>query len=105
MPLVIQFCGAYAAPKIVCDYCGEEITTAEDGNYQWSHAEGCEERQTALMYFTHKRCCRPFEQSSADPYAWGAIELTALPHYLMKNLKVSWRASAATARWMSGVVP
>ena len=48
MPLVIQFTGPYAAPKILCDHCGEEITEAKDGNYQWTHQDGCADGQTAL---------------------------------------------------------
>jgi hypothetical protein len=104
MPLVIQFNGPYAAPKLVCDHCGQEITTAKDGNYQWSHAAGCEDGQTTRMYFTHKRCCRAFEHRQAEPYGWGAIDLEALPYFLMKNLKLSWREAEAKGRWMSGQV-
>src|SRR5215216_1154571 len=103
MPFVIQFCGAYAVPRVLCDHCGEEIKTAADGNYQWSHADGCEEGQTAPMYFTHKACRRAFEKSSADPLAWGAIGLEALPYYLMHNLKVSWRQAQASAYLMAGI--
>ena len=35
MPLVIQVNGPYAAPQVACDHCGELITDAKDGNYQW----------------------------------------------------------------------
>ena len=56
MPLVIQFTGPYAAPKILCDHCGEEITEAKDGNYQW-RALLQEDGACMPMVFTHKRCC------------------------------------------------
>jgi hypothetical protein len=102
MPLVIQFNGPAAAPKIFCDHCGQEILEAKDGNYQWSHAGGCDDGQTAVIYFTHKACCDAFERTHGDPYAWGAIGLEALPYFLMQNLKVSWREAQAKGRWMSG---
>jgi hypothetical protein len=100
MPLVIQFTGPYAAPKILCDHCGEEITDATAGNYQWTHADGCEEGQTTTMYFTHKACCDAFEHSDGDPSAWGAIGLECLPYFLARNLHVTWQQAQACARLM-----
>ncbi len=101
MPLVIQYNGAYAAPKIVCDQCGELITDAKDGNYQWSMV-GADEGITTPLYFTHKQCCDAFERTHGDPHAWAAIGLECLPHYLVKNLHTDWRTSQAMARLMAG---
>jgi hypothetical protein len=103
MPLVIQVNGPYAAPKILCDYCGKEIADAKEGNYQWSHVGGYEEGQTAEIYFTHKDCCHAFEQTHGGHYGWGAIGLEALPYFLMQNLKVSWREAQTHGRMISGL--
>jgi hypothetical protein len=102
MPIVIEFTGRYAAPKILCDYCGKVITKAQDGNYQWSHAAGVDEGQTAPMYFTHKACCHDFEQAhGGSSGGWGAIGLEALPAFLATNLHIPWSQAAAMARQMS----
>jgi hypothetical protein len=101
MPLVIQFHGYYAAPRVVCDHCGERIREAKDGNYQWSQAEGGADGQTAVMYFTHKACCHAFEQTHGASATWHAIDLEARPYFLMQNLQLSWRAAQAKGRWMA----
>ena len=103
MPLVIQFNGPYAAPTIVCDYCGKEITAAADGNYQWSHAAGTAEGQQAPMFFTHKACCDAFEHTRGDSYTWSAIDLECLPYFLAENLQVSWQEARSKARRMAGL--
>src|SRR5262245_61150818 len=99
MPLVIQFRGPYSAPTIICDHCGKAITRAQDGNYEWSHAAGTAEGQTAPMYFTHKTCCHAFEQAHGG--GWGAIGLEALPAFLATNLHIPWSQATAKARQMS----
>jgi hypothetical protein len=40
-------------PKIVCDWCGETIDDARDGNVYWYHD------RPAGLFFNHKRCARP----------------------------------------------
>jgi hypothetical protein len=45
---------------IICDLCGEEITNAEDGNYEWREEDA--NHSEAEIYFTHKRCCHTFEE-------------------------------------------
>lgn len=101
MPLVMQCIGSAAMPKILCDQCGKAITAATDGNYLWSHAAGCEEGQTAPIAFTHKACCDAFERTHGEPYAWGAMSLTALPYFLMRNLQLSRQETQASGRLMS----
>ena len=103
MPIVIEFTGRYAAPKILCDHCGKMITTAEDGNYQWSNAAGTEEGQTTALFFTHKACCDAFEHTRGDSYTWSAIDLECLPYFLAENLQVSWQEARSKARRMAGL--
>jgi hypothetical protein len=98
MPLLIQYTGPYAAPTVVCDHCGTPITDAKDGNYQWSH-EVLGEGVTAPMLFTHKACCRAFEQARGG--SWGAIGLECLPFYLAHNLHVTWRTARTYAQLMA----
>ena len=88
MPLVIQFTGPYAAPKILCDHCGKEIMDAKDGNYQWTHEDGCAEGQTTTLYFTHKACCDAFEHTHGDPYAWARLTWNAC--------RTSWRGTCTS---------
>ena len=102
MPLMIQFLGPYACPKIVCDYCGHLIAEAKDGNYQWNHyAPDCNEGTLTPMYFTHMRCLDAFERLQPAPHGGGWIPLDALPHFLGKNLKVSAKVSRASAAMMA----
>jgi hypothetical protein len=98
MALVIQYHGPYATPQVTCDHCGELITDATEGNYQWSHP-AIVEGPTTPIYFTHKACCVAFEQAQGGD--WGAIGLECLPFYLVKNLHTSWRAAEASGRLMS----
>src|SRR5262245_13517698 len=98
MPLVIEFTGPYAAPKVVCDHCGTVIDTAQDGNYQWAEDGGADGQQ-APMFFTHKACCEAFERTRGG--AWGAIGLECLPFFLVQNLHSSWREAQASGRLMA----
>ncbi len=93
MPLhIVQ--GRYTAnPTIVCDYCGEVITSAADGNYQWRQtAEG----EGANVVFTHKKCCHPFEHHTGGQ--WNAISLSWLLGFLAKNLDVDVKRTQAEIR-------
>jgi hypothetical protein len=100
MPLVMQYNGPYATPQVLCDYCGEVIPDAQEGNYQWAEEEMTEGTSTPL-YFTHKRCCDAFETTRGGGQHWSAIGLECLPYYLVKNLKSSWRAAQAQGAMMS----
>src|SRR5262252_7506488 len=99
MPLMIHIGGPYAAPMIVCDHCGNAITRAQDGQYQWPHAAGIAEGQRAPMVFTHTTCCDAFEQAHGG--GWGAIGLEALPALLATHLHIPWSQATAKARQIS----
>jgi hypothetical protein len=100
MPLQIRRDGGLDRPVINCDHCGLEITDAKDGNYEWKVGEAGQVVD-GTIYFTHKRCCRPFEQANGGRPRWFAIGFECLPVYLAVNLQVDWDRSKETARLMA----
>ena len=83
-------------PLIICDWCGEEITVATDGNYEWSLAGG------RGVYYTHKACCRAFED--ATPHIdWGAQPLECLMVYLANRLHLKAKAAKETAALLASL--
>jgi hypothetical protein len=52
----------------------------------------------AAVYFTHKRCCRAFEQ--ANPGPWGAMGLDSLFVYLSNSLNLDWEAAKRRAEFL-----
>lgn len=95
----------YSCPKIFCDWCQEEIESAAEGNYEWiagiKTSAGWEYPDTSEIYFTHKRCCHPFE-SANEHIMFGADMLECLPVYLGENLKLNWVKARKTALAMGG---
>jgi hypothetical protein len=100
MPLRMKWEGGLYRPVIVCDHCGLEISDAEDGNYEWQ-VEQSGAIVDGTIYFTHKRCCHPFEQANGGRPAWFAITLECLPVFLANNLQVDWHRAEKTARLMA----
>jgi hypothetical protein len=93
MPLVIQDRDNRFCPIIFCDHCGQAISDAKDGNYQWRMGLNDTDFGSRI-YFTHKRCCHPFEQAhKGNGFVWGAMELQCLPIYLGNNLALGWEAA------------
>lgn len=74
-------------PQVFCDWCGQRIADATDGNYQWEVTYG-EPTTVGELFYTHKRCRRAFERANpALPHGlWMAEELRRLPVYLRRNL-------------------
>lgn len=99
MPMGIRIRGPHSCPVVICDHCGEVIEDARDGNYQWQGA--IHEDEIALMVFTHKACCDPFEHAHRHEGSWCAIGLDALPHFLLRNLGLTWKQSRSCAALMS----
>ncbi len=103
MPLVISREGDVDRPIIVCDHCGEPITNAKDGNYQWliKDVHG-EDTTNPPIVFTHKRCSRAFEMERGRPvgawWAWGP--LPSLPIYLMTNLGMGQKEEREAREWV-----
>jgi hypothetical protein len=90
MPLQIHYHEGQFCPVVVCDHCGEVISNAREGNYQWQ-ASLSSEVPPAPIYFTHKHCCRAFEAARGGRALWMSIELQCLPIYLERNLKLDWK--------------
>lgn len=71
--------GSGERPGIFCDGCGEEITSAGDGNAQWDHDE---------FYFSHKACFHLVDERFHTPCS---LELRDFIWYLAHNLGVDTR--------------
>jgi hypothetical protein len=89
MPLVVsrhpQTPGLFI-PVILCDFCGERIERATEGNYSWGEPD--EETGHAAVSFAHKQCQDALDaaQGARADYCEG---LTRLPLYLAANLDQS----------------
>jgi hypothetical protein len=97
-----------AYPVIVCDHCGEVITTAKDGNTIWRESTPGSRKQECFysIQHTHKRCNYAFMNvrfpEPAD-YSWTWMSHD-LPHDLfMLLLNTNYDASSAKrqAEWMA----
>ena len=93
MPLVIQAQDHRPCPIIICDHCGQPISDATDGNYQWRMGMNDTDFGSRI-YFTHQRCCHPFEEAHwGDGFVWGAMELQCLADLPRNNLALDWEAA------------
>lgn len=86
-------------PVVICDQCGEQITDAKDGNYEWRADQG--EWTEYQIYFTHKKCCHAFEMENGDPSMWLAGELAHFMLYLGNNLNLDIDSARETAAQLS----
>jgi hypothetical protein len=90
-----------SCPTVVCDFCGEEIEDARDGNCQWRMGEE-QAGPGATLYFTHKTCCHSFE--SANPGSdWGAQELDHFMVYLSNNTKLDWQNARKSVQLLASL--
>jgi len=72
-----------SCPIVVCDHCGQPITEATNGNYEWKMGG------SGPVYFTHKDCCREFEEAHGGTLAWNCCGLGVFSIYLDANLRVN----------------
>lgn len=92
-----------ACPQVFCDWCGQRIERAADGNYQWVMWDNRKVVYEDAPIFTHKRCCWAFEHHNAAPHRhFGACDLQCLPIYLANNLELNWVSALKSSRIMSG---
>jgi hypothetical protein len=103
MPLVVKALDNRSCPVVVCDHCGEQITDALDGNYQWRM--GLNDTDFGgRVYFTHKGCCKAFEDAHPeDGFVWGAMELSCLPIYLGNGLALDWEGARRSAETLGSI--
>jgi len=99
MPLVIKAENGKCVPQVVCDHCGEEITTSREGNVQW-RSSTWEAGAAGESYFTHKECCRAFEARELGT-RWMWMPLDSLLVYLANNLEVEWDKAKERAALLS----
>jgi hypothetical protein len=103
MPLEIKEEGGRYLPIAVCDQCYDEISDARDGNYQWLIEEDGRPWDGRIC-FTHKRCCRAFEQTHpAGGGRWFAGPLECLPIYLENNLRLNRKEALALVRMLGRI--
>lgn len=90
MPLKIETGPFGVRPVILCDYCGEPIADARDGNYHWQADEAAfgDERSRRFTFFTHKACCGVFELERGGAASWFAMELADLLPALAASLRL-----------------
>ncbi len=95
MPLTIEYNHA-VCPIIVCDACGKKIVAASEGNYEWDS-----EADTPILYFSHKACTARLRARHGEVDSWGP--LTALPAFLVGNLRMTWEESEESMEFMEGM--
>src|SRR5437773_1314801 len=88
MGLQIQLEGGRYRPVVVCDHCGILIEDARRGNYQWLVGERARAGGENTIFFTHKDCCRPFEEAHGGRRAWAWAPLSCFPIFLAANLNL-----------------
>lgn len=76
-------------PQVFCDWCGGRIESVSNGNYEWKVNLETREPVDGQIYFTHKQCCRDFEEAHGGRVSWASIGLGALLVYLPRNLGLS----------------
>jgi hypothetical protein len=85
-------------PVPFCDYCGEEITKATNGNYEWERNPAALD-EPATIYLSHKHCTRQLEQAKySGTGLWSNMELQVFPIYLGNRMQLNW----AHARELAG---
>ena len=104
MPICMVDKNGISAPIVLCDVCGEVITKAIDGNYEWVPREEPSKRHIPVpVCFTHKRCSNEFERQHAPQ---GGVscnhELLYFPLYLGNNLELDWEMAKRYAGDIAG---
>lgn len=93
----IEYTEGGCRPFFSCDYCGEEITKDDPGNYNWHHSSDTPARP---VLFAHKRCQHAFdrrnEQAGGERYL--TMELECLPVYLLHNLGYTYEEADEKAK-------
>ncbi len=81
-------------PQVFCDWCGERITEAGQGNFLWRWGSADD-----AIYHVHKRCTHTFEthHQLPDSETWLANKLRLLPVQLEANLAIDHEQAVADA--------
>jgi hypothetical protein len=102
MGLKIVYENGLFCPQVFCDLCGEQITKATNGNFEWLVDEKTAEPSTGYIYFTHKKCSDGFRKNSKYVRTtWFCDELEMLPFMLKNNLRIDKKHANETAKLLS----
>ena len=74
-----------SCPQVFCDWCGDQIVAAKNGNYEWLVGDD-RVPITGELVFTHKNCSYPHRKTKGGIWSWG--ELRELVLYLPRNLEI-----------------
>ena len=97
MPIKMLSTDLRFVPAVFCDYCGTRITTAAEGNYEWSEILG--EDDSTELYFAHKACSIGLRQAhGGNEIRQLSVALEVFPMDLGNNLQVDWEEAQETAR-------
>lgn len=96
MPLTIEIINSHVCPIIVCDACGRKIAAGKDGNYEWNS-----DAEQPVVYFSHKACTDKLRAKHGDVDLWSP--LSALPAFLLFNLKLTWEDAETSAEFTESV--
>ncbi len=98
MALKIEITPHGAGPVIVCDHCGDRITDAAEGNYEWPGVSNTPGQRVAV-YVLHKWCSPAFEHRHS--MVLDSMELTVMLPYLAQNLGLDWNMAWSQAETLS----
>lgn len=87
MPINVVLEDNLYCPQVFCDHCGQRIGGASAGNYEWEVDEQWQ-LVSGQLCFTHKQCCRDFENAHGGRSRWMCFELAELPKYLARNIEL-----------------
>ena len=91
MPLCYKQMDEITGPVVICDYCGEEITHAENGNAVYNYQD-----ITGIVYYTHKGGCLVALEKERGVDGWCTDDLDVFLAYLTANLH--WNKTKATRK-------
>jgi hypothetical protein len=74
-------------PIVTCDHCGERITDALDGTYEWAGVTAAPGERVAL-YLLHKRCSPAFERHHG--LILNSMVRAVLLPYLAQAMHLNW---------------
>ena len=99
MPIRIKISEIRAELVIVCDHCGNQIESADDGGYEWLQPDDTEPGKLVDVVFLHKDCSYPHELASGS--LWHSMELSVMLPYLVRNLSVDMEKATRIATYFN----
>jgi len=110
--------GGRTGPVCTCDWCGERIRAAADGNALWfltadyqidrqatAYTRGGEAK-TGELFLTHKCCYAGWRRRNEDAVGRFAMsaELAAHIVFLTQNVAIDWKRARAVAKMTAEIM-